>query len=251
MDKYVVGELFPIPLVGEGLPEGAAVKVSYRLIRIEPAADPNDPDSNQIGEFEVQYNPSGKIGLPGPATIGRRSMWFCAWTIQDNTSAFHQGQQEFMVEAYETLEKGVNSFQGYYEAIMRLEDIPGIDAFKALTKQEQIAGLINSWRQISNLTFMSKGKIIWDIGSLNATELDKLDPRLLEALCIAQILEANETMDSNSAHNKRLDGIMSETIGESSMMFRSGKVATNTVLSRRAMGFLRNYLVYTARITRV
>jgi hypothetical protein len=251
MEKYVVGDLFPIPLVGEGLPEGAAVKVSYRLIRMEPPADPNDPNSNQIGEFEVQYNPSGKIGLPFPETVGRRSMWFCGWTIQDNMSGFHNGQQEFMIEAYETLVKGENSFQGYYEALMRTEDIPGIDAFKALSKQEQIAALINSWRQISSMTFMSKGKIIWDIGSLNATELDKLDPRLLEALCLAQILEANETMDSNSAHNKRLEGIMSETIGESSMMFRPGKVASNTVLSRRSMGFLRNYLVYTARITRV
>ena len=252
MNKYLIGQQFPIPLVTDEVPAGEAVSVMWGATRQYPESDPTDPNVTLSGQFNVADNPTGLVGLSANVeAVGRRSIWLVSWGITkpDNTLAF--GSETIIMEAYDTLVKGENSFQSYYQALMMAEEIPGLEAFKSMEKSEQIAALIYAYRIIGTMVFMSKGQIVWDIGSLNAEELDKLDPGLLEALCIAQLLEANESLDTNSAHSKRLDGIMSETIGESSMMFRSGKVATNAVVSRRSMGFLRKYLVITARITRV
>lgn len=252
MNKCLIGQTYSIPLVTDEVPAGKAVSVTYGATRQYPESDFSDPDITFAGDFVVADNPSGVITLSmNPAAVGRRSVWLFSWGITDEDGKMHFGSDTIIMEAFDTLGKGENSFQSYYQAILMAEEVPGTDVFKNMDKAEQVAALISSYRMISTLTFMSKGQIVYNIGSLNAEELDKLDPGLLEALCIAQVLEANEALDTNSAHSKRLDGIMSETIGESSMMFRSGKVATNTVLSRRAMGFLRKYLVITARIERV
>jgi len=252
MNKYLIGQTYSIPLVTDEVPAGKAVSVNYGATRQYPESDFSDPDITFVGDFVVADNPSGDIYLTmNPAAVGRRSIWLFSWAITDEDGNMYFGKDTIIMEAMDTLVKGENSFQSYYQAILMAEEMPGMDAFKSMEKSEQVAALANTYRMISTMAFMSKGQIVWDIASLNAEELDKLDPGLLEALCIAQILEANETLDTNSAHAKRLDGIMSETIGESSMMFRSGKVATNTVLSRRAMGFLRKYMVITARIERV
>lgn len=251
MNKYLIGQQFPIPLVTDEVPAGNAVSVMWSVIRQYPEAG-TDPEATLSGTFEVVDNPSGLIALSNnTAAVGRRSVWVVSAGITDTDGKVHFINETIMMEAFDTLVKGENSFQSYFQALMLAEELPGTDIFRATDKSSQIAGLITAYRLMGNLTFMSKGKIIWDITSLNAEELDTLDPGLLEALCIAQVIEANESLDSNSSQAKRLDGIMSETIGESSMMFRSGKVATNTVLSRRSMGFLRKYLVITARIERV
>lgn len=249
MNKYLIGQSFMIPLVTDEVPAGQAVAYSISATRLSPDADVQP----EFGESKtVADNPTGKFILgPTVEEVGRRSVWQLGWILEDAQGVNHTYSEVIMMEASDTLVKGENSFQGYWEAIMLAEELPGMDSFKAMEKSEQIAAMITSYRLMAGMTFMSKGKIIWDITSLNAEELDTLDPGLLEALCIAQLVEANESLDSNSSQAKRLDGIMSETIGESSMMFRSGKVATNSVLSRRSMGFLRKYLVITARIERV
>lgn len=250
MNKYLIGQKFTIPLVTDEVPDGKAVSVVFTGARLSPEPDAGSQFSV---EFLVTDNATGEVPLvPDDVTsIGRRSVWQLGWVITDDVGATHTYSEVIMMEASDTLVKGENSFQGYYPALMLAEELPGTDSFRSMEKSEQIAGLITAYRLMGSLTFMSKGKIIWDITSLNAEELDTLDPGLLEALCIAQVIEANESLDSNSSQAKRLDGIMSETIGESSMMFRAGKVATNTVLARRSMGFLRKYLVITARIERV
>lgn len=249
MNKYLIGQTFTIPLVTDEVPAGKAVSWSLSFNRVAPEAE---VQPSYLGADTVANNPTGAYLLPASvAEIDRRSIWQLSWIIVDDNDVNHSYSETIMMEAEDTLVKGENSFQSYYSALMLAEELPGTDAFKSMQKQEQTAGLSQAYRMISSMTFMSRGQIVYNIASLNAAELDTLDPGLLEALRIAQILEANEALDANSPHAKRLDGIMSETIGESSMMFRAGKVATNTALSRRAMGFLRKYLVITARIERV
>lgn len=248
MDKYLIGQKFPIPLVTDEVPEGKAVTVTIDAVRVFPEST---TPPTFIDTFAVATNPTGRIVLSiDPANVGRRSVWRFNWTIADDTGVLHDYTQDIQIEATETLVKGENSFQSYYSAMMYAEEMPGVDAFKNATKEEQIAALINAYRSISTMTFGDRCHIYYDIASLNAEELDKLSPALLEALCLAQVIEANESLDINSVHYKRMDGLMSETIGESSMMFRPGKVANNTVVTKRSMGFLRNFLVITARITR-
>lgn len=144
---------------------------------------------------------------------------------------------------------GENSYQTEADATALLSEVFGLDAFKAATPEEQSAALANAYHIINTMAFVDKYGEYYELGSLDATALAALEPAFLKALCIAQLIEANEVMDANSLHYKRLDGIMSETIGESSMMFRPGNI-NNYPITRRSMMFLRNYVLIRARLYR-
>jgi hypothetical protein len=144
---------------------------------------------------------------------------------------------------------GTNSYQTDVEVVLLLEELFGLDSYKAGTPEEQTAALINAYHLINTMTFTDKFGEYYDLGSLDATGLAALEPNFLRALRMAQIIEANEMMDGNSVHYKRLDGLMSETIGESSMMFRPGNI-NNYPITRRSMMFLRNYILIRARLFR-
>lgn len=147
------------------------------------------------------------------------------------------------------LTTGVNSYQTDVEATALLEEVFGLAAYKAGTPEEQSAALINAYHLINTMTFADKYGEYYELGTLDEAALLELEPAFLKALRIAQLIEANELMDSNSIHYKRLDGLMSETIGESSMMFRPGNI-NNYPITRRSMLFLRNYVLIRARLFR-
>lgn len=245
MNKYLIGESYPFQLVSDEVPAGDATQVSWAIKRVHPVD--TDNSTSQIGTVAA---PDFAYALPTDATqVGIKSIWSLTYVV-DGPAGTHTITDQFFITAAETLIPGVNSFQTYWGALMLADDIPGIDSFKEASKDDQLAALINAYRSIGTLTFADKCKVYPNITSLTGEELATLSPDLLEALSIAQIIEANESLDTNSVHYKRMDGLMSETIGESSMMFRSGKVANNTVVTKRSMGFLRNYLVVTVRISR-
>lgn len=115
---------------------------------------------------------------------------------------------------------------------------------------EQISAMITAYEALGAMVYADNNGDHYGVGDYDEAELDsELDPAFLRALQRAQVLEANELLDINSIHRKRLDGLMSETIGESSMMFRPGNIS-NFELSRRSQFALRNYLVIRARIGR-
>lgn len=144
---------------------------------------------------------------------------------------------------------GVNSYQTEAEATALLEEVFGMNAYKAASPEDQSAALINAYHVINTMTFADKNGEYYNLGDLDAAGLAALEPGFLKALRIAQLIEANELMDPNSIHYKRLDGLMSETIGESSMMFRPGNI-NNYPITRRSMMFLRNYVLIRARLFR-
>lgn len=144
---------------------------------------------------------------------------------------------------------GVNSYQTEADATALLSEVFGLNAFKAGSPEDQAAALANAYHTINTMVFADKFGEYYDMGSLDETALNALEPAFLKALRMAQLIEANELMDPNSLHYKRLDGLMSETIGESSMMFRPGNI-NNYPITRRSMMFLRNYVIIRARLYR-
>lgn len=144
---------------------------------------------------------------------------------------------------------GENSYQTDAEQLALQEELFGLNSFKAGTVPEQTAALINAYHLINTMVFADSRGEYYDLGALGPTGLATLEPAFLKALRMAQLIEANEMMDANSIHYKRLDGLMSETIGESSMMFRPGNI-NNYPITRRSMMFLRNYIVIRARLYR-
>lgn len=76
-----------------------------------------------------------------------------------------------------------------------------------------------------------------------------LPERFVGAFRLAQVLEADTLLGGEEEASKRASGVLSETIGESSMMFRPGK-ALDFGVSPRTLRALRGYVDYSVRIGR-
>ena len=159
------------------------------------------------------------------------------------------GNIDFLVVADDVMVVGKNSFQTYYDAVLLADEISGLQYIKALSQEEFSAAMVTAYETINTMVFVDSTGEHYELGTYDEAKLNTLDPGFLRALRIAQLVEANEMSDVNSIHYKRLDGLMSETIGESSMMFRPGNIQ-NFAVTRRSMTFLRNYILLRARLAR-
>jgi hypothetical protein len=74
-------------------------------------------------------------------------------------------------------------------------------------------------------------------------------PRFQNALKRAQMLEANSILGGNQIADKRRDGIISETIGESKI-FLNNRPPLRTPVTREALEALYGYLYYQSRVGR-
>lgn len=79
--------------------------------------------------------------------------------------------------------------------------------------------------------------------------LKTLPERFVSAFRLAQVLEADTLLGGEEESIKRQRGVLSETIGESSMMFRTGK-AIDAGVSARTLRALRGYVDYSVRVGR-
>ncbi len=150
---------------------------------------------------------------------------------------------EFVVEQFNLLEVGSNSFQTYPSAIVRSYDLTDIDSFRIATKQEKQIAMVTAFHALGTLNYFVTGRTYGQIDTLSAVEFEALNPRFVEALRKAQIVEANEYLSGDTPHKKRQMGVFSETIGESSMFFRTGKPLPLPV-TRRSLDILRGYVVW-------
>lgn len=249
MDKYVLpndGSSLTVPLSGSIAP-GDVTSAFFTLTRLAPTG--LDPGAQASSAFQTTLDGFVAAGVTvQPDENSIRAIWNLRAVINTASGQIVQ-ELQFMVEQDITLVKGVNSFQSWWELQLTLEEVPGIDFLKSLSESEMVAQLANAYRTIGTLAFVDITGEHWDITSYTAEELDDLTPDFLKALTIAQVIEANEYADPNSIHYKRLSGLMSETIGESSMMFKSGNT-DNSPVTRRSMMFLRNYVLIRARLAR-
>lgn len=152
-------------------------------------------------------------------------------------------QEEVIAEAAQPLQLLANSFQTYNTAVMVSHEISGIDSFAGATRQERIRALITGFQMLNTLTFIVGGKKRRDLTLLTTDEFNALTPGFLRALRTAQVIEANELLDPNSIHNKRQSGLLSESIGESSMFWRPEKVLLIPV-TRRSLDVLRGWVTW-------
>ncbi len=243
MDKYFIDQpiAITVPLVSDEVP--APTSVAYTIRTIAPTAadlETGTLDPNGDGVLTRLYT---------ALEIGLRSIVEIEYVLDDGVADPYTNTVQFMAEAKDQLSKGVNSYQSYYDALLNAEDLSGIDSFKNADKVDQITALTHAYLVLNTMTYTDNQAEYYDLGGLDATALDLMDVAFLQALCYAQLIEANEMLDPNSLYQKRQDGLMSETIGESSMMFRAGNIL-NFPITRRSMFFLRNYTIIRARLQR-
>lgn len=158
-----------------------------------------------------------------------------------------------------------NSFQTYDEALIEALQMQGL-TWGRFTDADRELGLITAHYKLTKLgyrvrepsdvdRFRSVGwgedwvikPEAWPL--MEASRWADLPVNFKTALKRAQIAEANDMLGGAVAASRRREGIMSETIGESSMMFRAGK-PVDLGISTSAMAYLQGFLDFRVTLTR-
>jgi hypothetical protein len=156
---------------------------------------------------------------------------------------------DYLIESATPLIVGVNSFQTLEKAALMSAGLADVDAWTAASRAMRIGALQNAFHALGHFTYQVDGVRYPNITALDPTVFADFNSVFLRQLRLAQIVEANEALGGNTVSKKRRDGIMSETIGESSMMFRPEKVL-NVPVTKRSMQLLRRYIVWEMSVGR-
>lgn len=113
-----------------------------------------------------------------------------------------------------------DSFMTFAEsALIRFKMAEEQEYYDALTDQIKVVALEESFNRIRKLKFKLGTTIITDIRTMDITAYQALEADFLVAIKKAQIAEANNIVENSPIRDKIRSGIISETIGESSMFF--------------------------------
>jgi hypothetical protein len=159
-----------------------------------------------------------------------------------------------------------NSFQTFAQAFYLATNIPNLTSITGSSKKEIVPALIEAFDRITKLNFVIPWPELLDMQSriaphykqgltplmwpLMTEELFAQYPEnFRKALCKAQVVEANQILTGDSYASRRRAGLMSESVGESSMMFKAGVRPLDLGMSREALdcltGFLNNRITTT------
>ena len=182
-------------------------------------------------------------------------------------------REYFVLVSAAPLKPFSNSVMSYAEAVAVREnfgpDMAGWDG--AASHQQRINALINAHANISRIAYSvphdanrlaseyagygTGGDVVFDmrrrvnLSALNAISFAALPEAFTKALKLAQVVEADAILGGDIIGDKRRDGIISETIGESSTFFQS-RPLMDLPISRRAYAILRPYISLNFTVSR-
>jgi hypothetical protein len=114
----------------------------------------------------------------------------------------------------------LDSFMTFADSMLtRVRMAEDQEYFDSLTDELKAIALEEAFNRICKLKFKVGTTIITDIKALTVEAFSALDAGFLLALKKAQIAEANMIVENSPIRDKIRAGIISETIGESSMFF--------------------------------
>lgn len=165
----------------------------------------------------------------------------------------------YAISPRDPLIAGLNSFQTLTQASLRSLMIPGLEAWMGVTDQERALAMIEARLRICTLQFeevtvgqryLDAGARLSDLSYLPPREFDRLSAQLKEALCRAQIAEAEVILGGSSLTElNRRDGLLSQTIGETHETYQKGRPLDMQV-SKQALRYLSAFISYGKRIGR-
>jgi hypothetical protein len=167
----------------------------------------------------------------------------------------------YIIESSNELVVPTNSFQTLATAVMTASMMQNIDGWNGATDKDRKIALLEAYRRISRLSFASRyialdvqRVITWpgetvdrefgpiDFEEMTKASFDKLPARFKEALIFAQVAEASDVLMPDPIEEKRMQGLLAESIGESSMMFKTMRPISSGIgdkAKKYLSGFLR------------
>lgn len=244
-----------IPLVdGDGNPL-VPIEVRYRV------ADQDDVEKVAVTVIE-DYTDSAVITIAGELNtlaageVRALRVVEVFVTVEGGTIRLEDG---YYIEASEVLIEGQNSFQTYRKACFVSYELPGILGWNDAPKAQRIAAMIAARRNICKLQFryvydgfqniIDNVVGIKNLAEATVAEWQAMPKDFREAVCRAQVLEANYILGGDEIGDLRRAGIASLTVGEAKQFFRS-TTALEGVVCKQAMKELARYVLTRTRIGR-
>lgn len=247
-----------VDLVDEAGAPYDATAVSYRVLNEAGTVIVNPTVVNPwvSGSPSVTVTvPSGSNALLVDTKRGLRVVEFTLTTAAGTRLL----TDTYLIEAIEPLTVPDNTFQTLAAAELLATELPKLDGWSAAARADKVAALMQARIDISALPFrytfadpMSHVEPefgVDDLKLLSEAEWNALSDEFKTALYRAQVYQANDILGGDPYEARRRQGLMSETIAESSMMFRPGTPLKMPVCER-AMRELSKYLVRRARVGR-
>lgn len=156
------------------------------------------------------------------------------------------------------------SFQSMDSATLESLSIPNISEFEGAEDSDRLKAMIEAHWRLNQMRFniwaskVDKQERITDalfteeyyrLSEMTPDRFSSIDPRLLAAIKKAQIVEADDILGGNPIEKQRSDGLMSESVGESSQMYRVGKPVQLPV-GRRALAYVSDWVVSSLKLGR-
>jgi hypothetical protein len=141
---------------------------------------------------------------------------------------------------------------------MIAREIPNIPGWEGAADRDRLTALLDAYDRLTRIGFRIPRRFLGDwqsriewtseefIPPLRWSEMtlqrfNDYHPRFKTALRKAQVCEADVILGGDVIADRRRAGLLSESIGESSMMFRSGK-PLNLGISHRSLEYLSGFV---------
>ncbi len=168
----------------------------------------------------------------------------------------------YAIEDEQTVQIMTNSFMTPFQAEIIAADHVNLNGWDAADSTRRRAALVEAYRRIIAIPmrYNLRNELGQEIPNeerfisrdawteMTAEAFRELPSRLQRALKMAQLLEANELLAGDSVTRKHRAGVISETIGESSITLRGGRVDYG--LSAQALSALAGYIWFNNKIAR-
>lgn len=166
-------------------------------------------------------------------------------------------RETYLIRGEGALDVPSTSFMTYGRAVVAAASVPSILSWNLASETDRISALLLAYTRLTRYTYnvwraqdfdaqntiQSYETVIaprmWTIMTL--AEFESLAPHFKVALRAAQVCEANEILSGDVIGGRRRAGVLSETIGESSMMFRSGKPVERNV-ARNSYAYIESFI---------
>ena len=210
---------------------------------------------------------AGKVEVIVPASVNAlsegaiRDMRLVRFTF-DHASGKRHVSERYVIEAVSKLILMVNSFQTYEEAVLNRMDLPDLDGWDVADEQHQTAALVTAHDRMCRASYrykLSQDAVMYDerenywhvtnMRSRTAMDFAQFPTTFQVALRRAQLYEADAILAGDPVGDKRLDGVVSESIGEAKMFF-ANKPPIRSPLCRKAMDVLGPHLYRSNRLGR-
>lgn len=252
MDTYRANSTISlvIPLVNDEGVTLTPISVNVRVIdEVGAEVMPNSVSEFVLGADTVSvvinqtYNTLSTGALKGMRVIELTT------TAADGSTDFIQ--YPYILEVESGLVMMVNSYQTLNQAKLVATDMAELAAWESAKDAQLKAAMIEAYHRIGKLKFIDSGFDDWipSINKLSAADFATLPPLFITAIRRAQVAEADAILGGDPIAKKREEGLMSDSVGQSSIMFRPGKPLALGI-SKQALNQLGGWVTFGMRIGR-